>query len=76
MVYGLFDVERGGQDRKSKELEAENKDLRARIEALEKKGGEGAQGGQCLPSRRECGMEEEWGMDMDVEDEIERQKGG
>ena len=30
---------------------------------------EGAQGGQGLPSRRESGMEEEWGMDMDVEEE-------
>ena len=60
----------GEEDRKSKCLEAENKELRA-IEALEKKGGEGAQGGQGLPSRRESGMEEEWGMDMDVEEEVE-----
>ena len=34
----------GEQDRKSKNLEAKNKVLRARIEALEKKGGERAQG--------------------------------
>ena len=52
-----------------------NKELRARIEVLEKKGGEGAQGGQGFLSRRESGMEEEWGMDMDVEeDEIESRK--
>ena len=50
----------GEEDRKSKNWEAENKDLRGRIEALEKKGGEGAQGGQGFPSRRESGMEEEW----------------
>ena len=50
------------------------KELRARIEALEKRGGEGAQGGQGLPSRRESGMEEEWRMDMDVEEEIETRK--
>ena len=38
------------EDRKSKSLEAGNNELRARLE--EKKGGEGAQGGQGLPSRR------------------------
>ena len=32
-------------------MEAENKELRARLEALEKKGGEDAQGGQGLPPR-------------------------
>ena len=52
----------GKEDRKSKKLEAANKELRARIQALEKKGGEGAQGGQGLTSRGESGMEEEWGM--------------
>ena len=61
------------EDRKSKSLEAGNKELRA-IEALEKKGGEGAQGGQGNPSRRESGMEEEWGMDMDVDEEVESRK--
>ena len=45
-------------------------ELRARLETL-KKGGEGAQGGQGLPSRRGGGVEEEWGMDMDVEEEVE-----
>ena len=62
------------EDGKSKSLEAENKELRARLEALEKKEGEGAQGGQGLPSRRESGMEEEWRMDMDFGDEIESRK--
>ena len=47
------------EDRKSNNL-AEREELWARIEALENKGGEGAQGGQGLPSRRESGMEEEW----------------
>ena len=45
----------GEEDRKSKTLEAEKTELRARIEALEKKGGEGAQGGQSLPPRGEGG---------------------
>ena len=44
MVHGLFDVERE-EDRKSKILEAENKELRARIEALEKKGSSGCNEG-------------------------------
>ena len=56
----------GAEDRKSKTLEAENEELRSRIEAMEKKAEEGAQG---LPFRRVSGMEEEWRMDMDVEEE-------
>ena len=47
---------------------------RTRSFALEKKEGDGAQGGQCFPSRRESGMEEDWGVDMDVEDEVESRK--
>ena len=43
----------GEEERRNKSLEAENKELRARLEDLEKKEGEGAQGGQRLPSRRE-----------------------
>ena len=50
----------GEEDGRSKSLEAENKELRARIEALEKKEGEGVQERQGLPSRRESGLEEEW----------------
>ena len=38
-----------------------------------KKEGEGAQGGQGIHAG-ESGMEEEWGMDMDVEDGIESAK--
>ena len=34
--------------------------LRARLEALVKKEGEGVQGGQGLPSKRESGLEEVW----------------
>ena len=49
-------------------------DLRARVEALEKKKGEGAQGRQGLPSRRERGLKEEWREDMDIEDETESRK--
>ena len=58
------------EDGKSKSLEAENQELQPRLEALEKKEGEGAQGGQGLPFRRESGMEEECRMDMDFGDEI------
>ena len=43
----FFDDKRRGRHGKK------NKELRARIEALEKKEGEGVQGGQGLPSRRE-----------------------
>ena len=49
----------GEEDRKSKSLEAESKELRARLEALVKKEGEGAQGGQGIHPG-ESGMEEEW----------------
>ena len=62
----------GEEDRKSKYLEAENKELRAKQEHYQKQNGEGAQGGPSLPPRRESGMEEEWGMD--VEDEVESRK--
>ena len=55
-------------------MEAENKEPWARIEALEKKEGEGVQGGQGLPSRRESGLEEGWGVEMDLEDEVESRK--
>ena len=51
----------GEEDKKSKKMEAENMELRARIEALEKKG-------------EESGMAEEWRTDMDVEEEIESRK--
>ena len=57
-----------------KAWKAEYKELRARIEALEKKGGEGAQGGLGFPSRTKSGMGEEWRMDMDLEDEVESRR--
>ena len=68
MVYGLLNVEWRGRQEEQK-LGAEKKELRARIEALEWKEGEGVQGGQGLPLGRESGLEEEWGMEMDLEDE-------
>ena len=55
-------------------LGGKNWKLRARIEGLEQKGGEGAQGGLGFPFRRESGMEEEWRMDMDLEDEVESRR--
>ena len=53
----------GEKNRKAKSQEAKIKELRAKLEHYEKKDGEGAQGGQGLPRRRESGMEEEWEMD-------------
>ena len=50
----------GEEDRRTKSVEAENKELRARSEALEKMEGEGVQGGHGLTSRRESGLDEEW----------------
>ena len=64
----------GEEGKRNKSFEAENKELRARLEALEKKEGEGVQGGQGLPSRRESGLEEEWCVEMDLEDEAESRK--
>ena len=64
----------GEGDRKTRSLEAENKELRATIDALEKKGGEGVQRGQGVPSRKEGDLEDVWGEDMDIEDENESRK--
>ena len=64
----------GEEDRKTRSLEAENKELRARIDALEKKGGDGVKGGQSIPSRKEGDLEDVWGEDMDMEDETESRK--
>ena len=48
----------GEEDRKARSLEAENKELRARIDGLEKK--EGVQGGPTIPSRKEGDSEDVW----------------
>ena len=64
----------GEEERMNKSVEAENKVLRARLEALKKKEGEGVQGGQGLPSRRKSGLEEERDAEMDFEDEAESRK--
>ena len=55
-----------------KKLEAENKELGAR--PWRKREEKEPNQGRGLPSRGESGMEEEWEMDMDVEDEIESRK--
>ena len=39
-----------------------------------RKEGEGVQGWQGLPSRRDSGLEEEWSLEMDLEDEAESRK--
>ena len=59
---------RGGEDRKARSLEAENKELRARIDAMEKE--EGAQKEPCIPFK-EGVLEEVWGHCMEVEVEAE-----
>ena len=51
---------RAARGEEVKSFGGENTELRAKLEYYEKKEGEGAQGGQSLPSRRESGMEEEW----------------
>ena len=62
----------GEEDRKARSLEAENKELRARIDALEKK--EGVQGGPSIPSGEGGDSEDVWGEFMEVEDETESRK--
>ena len=67
----------GKEDRKPKNLEAEIKELRARLEVLEKEGrGRSPRRAGLSIQERESGMEVEWGMDMDVEDEIESRAEG
>ena len=60
----------GEEDRKSKSQEAEIKELRVKVEHHEKTEWRRSPGRPSL--RRESGMEEEWGLD--VEDEIESRK--
>ena len=71
VVYSLFDVE-VEEDRKTRSLEAENKELRARIDAMEKK--KGVQGGRSIPSKEGGDSEDVWGEFMEVEDEAESRK--
>ena len=52
--------------------DAEIKELRAQVELLQWKSGGAEHGGQGLPLGKESGLEEEWGMD--VEDENENRK--
>ena len=73
MVHGLLNL----RERKTggtKAWRQQNKELRARLEALEKKEWEGVQGGQGLPSGRESGLEEEWGVELNLQDEVESRK--
>ena len=63
MVYS------GEEDRKTRSLEAVNKELRARLDALEKK--EGVQGGPSIPSEEGGDSEDVWGDFMEVEDETD-----
>ena len=57
------------EERKSKSLEAGNNELRARLEDLEERRRRSPR--RARPSFQEGGVEEEWGMDMDVEEEVE-----
>ena len=53
-------------------MEAENKELRARIDAMEKK--EGVQGGPSIPAEEGGDSEDVWRDCMEVEDEAESRK--
>ena len=61
----------GEEDRKARSLEADNKELRARIDALEK---EGVQGGPSIPSKGGGDSEYFWGESMEFEDEAESRR--
>ena len=62
----------GEEDRKTRSLEAENKELRARIDALEMK--EGVQGGPSILSREGGESEGVWRESVEVEDEAESRR--
>ena len=47
----------GEEDRKARSLESENKEVRARVDAMEK---EGAQKGAGIPFREEGDLEDVW----------------
>ena len=65
----------GEEERKNKSLEVENKELRARLEALEKEGEAVPRGARAFhQGERESGLEEEWSMELDLEDEVESRK--
>ena len=68
MVYRLFDVEWGGRQKKMEPGSGE-KELRARIDAMEKK--EGVQGRPSIPVKEGGDSEDVWGEFMEVEDEAE-----
>ena len=63
----------GGEEKKSRDWEAEIKELRAQVEQLrrQQRGVAGPEG-QGDPTRRESGLEEDW--NMDVEEEVENNK--
>ena len=71
MIHRLFDV-KWERRQKAQSLEAENKELRARIDGLEKK--EGVQRGQSIPSREGSDSEDVWGEFMEVENEAETRR--
>ena len=62
----------GEEHREARGLEAENKELRARIDAMEKK--EGVHGGPSILSKEGGDSEDVWREFMEVEDETERRK--
>ena len=62
----------GEEDGKAWSLEAEKKEFRARIDALEEK--EGVQGGPRIPSQERGDSEDGWGELMEVEGETESRK--
>ena len=59
----------GEEERKGRSLEAENKELKARFDAMGKN--EGVQNGPGISFKKEGNLEEVWGDCMEVEDEDE-----
>ena len=62
----------GEEDRKTRSLEAENKELSARVDAMEKK--VGVQGRPSVPFQEGGDSEDVWRDCMEVEDEAESRK--
>ena len=59
----------GEEDKRSRSQEAEIKELPEHVEWFRKQRGEAGQEGESGPSRRESGLEEDWGME--VEEKLE-----
>ena len=59
----------GEEDKKLKSQDAEIKELRAQVDRLRRQGKEAGQDESVGPVRKESGIEEDWGMDVEEEGE-------